>query len=935
MKKEMKVVLVHLIVMIVLIVNLPAGSHATATSIVLMDIDSGFQYDITDALRGITNIDRITSVTAIQYIRSRPADDWLLVAGDNSIHFLDAETFQPLFDLSESMIRDLFELPPGNGVFSALTLPGDLCDTILYFDPASRDWFGIDLDTASFGSYDKHDLTEPFYTGFRYHALHDTGLIIKNDDLNWWYETLPDHNRIDLDLASLFGNNPSHITEFSCHISSVTHHFLIAVIDSAGPGTPTPAPTATPTPSGSANYDVVIAMGLDETLWRINSQNYTAQPDAADTGLAPNRIIEHAGELFVVNSLSHSITVYDPLTLSLKRELSVGIGTNPFDMVFVDDRSFYVTQFNSNTVSRIDAYSGQVTAVIDMPEDLPADPGKTTFPRPSGITRLSDTAYVACPNLDTSFFPGGPGILVTIDIHTDQVTGWFESGGRNCVGIAGNSHFPEWLWVINAGDYSSQQGFNENGTIAVYDAGSVEPFQIIDTFDAPVELVFGTDRAYFASAASGRIGRFEMDTFSILPSIYLSSGGQELNMVSGLAVAPDYRLWALEFNHNKLWVIDTTQDDAILHQMTVGRGPDALIIIEKSRKRFEHDPFVGRVVEFNQGDGGGYGMDRFPDIVLGPPRGAGATGGSTDVLSLGDGGSITLEFVDTIALNGPGPDLIIFENPFYTSGDTENVYAEVAFVEVSQDGQTFIRFPNRYDPEGTPVNNPLNWSGFAGVEPVYSHPDNGIDPTDPEQAGGDLFDLDDVGLDWIRYVRIIDTDEGENAAFCDHGNRIYDPGLPGGFTAGFDLDAVAAIFPQAAHTPTPTPSPTPFPEPTPTPTPSAGTDYNFTLYLSSEYFTAGDPFLLETEFSNYSDNLQNVFLYIILDVSSEYFFYPSWGSQPDAEIFNFHSGTTSKVILDFSWPDVTHHAEKIVFWGGILSGEGMILGDIDHVFFSF
>src|SRR5262249_40050503 len=54
-----------------------------------------------------------------------------------------------------------------------------------------------------------------------------------------------------------------------------------------------------------------------------------------------------------------------------------------------------------------------------------------------------------------------------------------------------------------------------------------------------------------------------------------------------------------------------------------------------------------------------------PGIVLGPPGNATPTTGSLTVLSLGRGGRITLEFTDNAIVDGPGPDFIVFENPFF------------------------------------------------------------------------------------------------------------------------------------------------------------------------------------------------------------------------------------------------------------------------------
>lgn len=209
-------------------------------------------------------------------------------------------------------------------------------------------------------------------------------------------------------------------------------------------------------------------------------------------------------------------------------------------------------------------------------------------------------------------------------------------------------------------------------------------------------------------------------------------------------------------------------------------------------------------------------MEAFPDVVLGPPHGGGPLQGSLHVLSLGDGGEIVLEFECGIC-DGPGPDFTVFENPFHAGGPDGALFVEVGIVAVSGDGESFVDFP--FDPR--------TFAGLAGRTPVLSHPDNGIDPTDPAVSGGDTFDLAEVGLVAARFVRI--TDPG--AWIPDPGNR-----LPPGRSGGFDLDAIAVVnacaprttpslAPTAANgggtaTPTPSPTSTATASATPTPTPS-------------------------------------------------------------------------------------------------------------------
>jgi hypothetical protein len=332
------------------------------------------------------------------------------------------------------------------------------------------------------------------------------------------------------------------------------------------------------------------------------------------------------------------------------------------------------------------------------------------------------------------------------------------------------------------------------------------------------------------------------------------------------------------------------------------------------------DPFVDSVVEVHYGSNAGFGQESFPDIVLGPPQGAGMTAGSSDVLSLGDGGSITLEFTDNIVRDGEGPDLIIFENAFYSGGDPLNAFVEAGFVEVSQDGVHFYRFANDYNPAGLPVNNPDNWHGFAGVHPVYSNSEDDTDPTNPDTAGGDAFDLGELGLDTIRFVRIIDTNEPPEAALDDDGDPVYDPGQITELKSGFDLDAIAAVHSEDIPTPTPTPAPPHF---------------DFNLVLSQSIFYAGYQFTLSFNMLNPKPEIIDCTIFIILDVFGEYYFWPSWSPAVDGLDAQIYPGFSESTVLDFAWPSVGGHAEGLAFWGAVLDETGMLLDEIEREEFSY
>lgn len=178
------------------------------------------------------------------------------------------------------------------------------------------------------------------------------------------------------------------------------------------------------------------------------------------------------------------------------------------------------------------------------------------------------------------------------------------------------------------------------------------------------------------------------------------------------------------------------------------------------------DPWADCIESFEPGPEAAFGQELLPDVVLGPPMPP-AAGGSVDVLSLGCGGQITLAFDPPGIVDGPGDDLVVYENPFAT-GDT--TFAEPARVLVSDDGEVWRAF-------GCVLTGAGDWppEGCAGVTPVSPGGDGFF--------GGDAFDLADVGLSHARYVRLVDV------SIAYFGSDMWCTGGPG----GFDLDAVEAV----------------------------------------------------------------------------------------------------------------------------------------------
>jgi hypothetical protein len=184
-----------------------------------------------------------------------------------------------------------------------------------------------------------------------------------------------------------------------------------------------------------------------------------------------------------------------------------------------------------------------------------------------------------------------------------------------------------------------------------------------------------------------------------------------------------------------------------------------------------------------------------PERALGP-----AVGGSYDIVSLGRGGEITLTFTNAIR-NGEGADFCVFENGF------SDTFLELAWVEVSSDGEHYVRFPN-FSLTAAATGSDINPTLAFGLASRY------------RSGRGTVFDLDQLSLAYqaaladetaftaayethleanysyldledIRYVRIVDI-VGDGSALDADGYVIYDA-YPTTVSAGFDLEAVGVL----------------------------------------------------------------------------------------------------------------------------------------------
>ena len=162
-----------------------------------------------------------------------------------------------------------------------------------------------------------------------------------------------------------------------------------------------------------------------------------------------------------------------------------------------------------------------------------------------------------------------------------------------------------------------------------------------------------------------------------------------------------------------------------------------------------------------------------PGIVSGR-RSARAPSGSLDVVSLGIGGEIVLSFEPNGIVDGPGADFIVFENAFYRPANPKHARRRARRGERERRRRHVEDVPVRAGARPTVRHVRGMASGLLGAGQRHLAGRSG-------DAGGEPFDLAELGVASARFVRIRDLGTVD----------VLDESSRSPTTVGFDLDAIA------------------------------------------------------------------------------------------------------------------------------------------------
>ncbi len=280
----------------------------------------------------------------------------------------------------------------------------------------------------------------------------------------------------------------------------------------------------------------------------------TVTNDLGTLGLYPNQILYYGGKVYVVNSGSSNIQIFDPEN-NFAESTPIDLGSNkgPLNMVFYSDDIAFVSCSYSNEVLKVNVSTKTVAATIDA--------GVGT----SGICIADGKVYATNTAFDGSTYTYGQGTVTVIDPVNATVTTTINvhtNPQAAAVAPDGNVH------VVCTGDY----GATATGMIDVIDPSSNTVTTSYNVGGSPGIISFDADNhlGYLGVWGSGCIvyNTTNGDTLYGPNTMFYGVGG------SGVVVDPDGNVFISNWNDDQVAEVGT--DNVLIDLFTVGDSPGSL-----------------------------------------------------------------------------------------------------------------------------------------------------------------------------------------------------------------------------------------------------------------------------------------------------------------------------------------------------------------------
>ncbi|OGQ47026.1 MAG: hypothetical protein A3H42_04200 [Deltaproteobacteria bacterium RIFCSPLOWO2_02_FULL_46_8] len=317
---------------------------------------------------------------------------------------------------------------------------------------------------------------------------------------------------------------------------------------------------------------------------------HTAKNARAITDSSDAVIRSFGGKIYVVNrGTTSSIQVIDPESFSILGNYSVGVGSNPQDIIVTGGKA-YITRLdsekdktNTDDLWIVDPLNGAKIKTIDL-KPYTTDDGDR-LARANLMALVGDKLYILLQDLSTNFSATTNGKLVVLSTQTDTVLQSIPLAGRDPTDIQYNSSMGK-LFIADSGffdsNFNNDTGTSYGGIETVDTTTNTSSGIVIDdaNFGGYVSMIRQvSDTLALATVDASTIATFNPQTLTIgNKKLYTSPGA----FLSDLLIDRNGLLWIPERDPKNagLVLLDPQTGNTIAGPFAVGALPASLTLIK-------------------------------------------------------------------------------------------------------------------------------------------------------------------------------------------------------------------------------------------------------------------------------------------------------------------------------------------------------------------
>ncbi len=306
--------------------------------------------------------------------------------------------------------------------------------------------------------------------------------------------------------------------------------------------------------------NLFVVNGLGESVSRIDVSENHVWNNVFTTDNVPQQVKVKGDSLYVLNSISSTLQIFDLLSGKEVKKIDLGTSKNPWDFAFCKSTGkIFVSNLMANSVSVVDVASGAVVDSIDVGIS------------PEGILAANGKVYVTNIAYNASTYSYGQGTVYVIDAGAHAVVDSIltPTNPQNiAVGPNGRLH------VVCTGNF-----WNVPGVVVVVNPGTNSIEDTIAVGGTPSSITITSGGMAYLGAGGwkdyGHVLKYNAANGTVIHSdahpIFAGKG------VMGVLADDAGHVFAAAFSEDQVDVIGTAVD-SVVQRYNVGDGPQSLAL---------------------------------------------------------------------------------------------------------------------------------------------------------------------------------------------------------------------------------------------------------------------------------------------------------------------------------------------------------------------